>query len=109
MKSGTFVLPACPKLCARFGAKLGTLTTAKPIVIENNPLERLVKLHLPDAGDFWVVDKSQYFTEFIELTPKLDDGTIAADVMENWVRLPRLRLAQGKIDEREFNHEIGLE
>jgi Fe-S-cluster containining protein len=108
-ESGTFVLPACPKLSARFGAKPGTLSKVKPDVIESSPLERLVKLNLPDVGDFWVIDRSQFFAEFIELTPKLEDGTVAADVLENFIRLPLSRLAQGKIDERQFNIEIGLE
>jgi hypothetical protein len=88
---------------------VGIVSTVQPAVIENSPQERLVKLNLPEAGDFWVIDKSLYFTEFMELTPKLDDGTVAADFMENFFLQPLSMLSQGKIDERKFNQELGLE
>jgi len=66
-------------------------------------------LSLPDAGDCWVIDRSQFFGEFMELTPKLDDGTVAADLLENFVRVPLSKLAQGMISDRQFGVEIGLE
>jgi Fe-S-cluster containining protein len=108
-EGGTFVLPACPKLSARFGVGLNTLNKVKPYVIENNPMERLAKLNLPEVGDFWVIDRSQFFTEFIELTPKLNDGTVAADILENFIGSPLASLTRGKIGEKQFNVEIGLD
>jgi hypothetical protein len=102
------MLPHCPTLASLFGNRQDRITLMKPEIVDRKSDGHLVRIHLRDPNDLWVIDRSPYFVECVERLSKKGDGTLDSWALRQWIETLRYLKKTGKITKDEFLEQLGL-